>query len=639
MSSVHSQAMKPLPLGSIRPGGWLKGQLRRMADGLTGRLDEFGTFVPNSPWLVAGGTGDDWERVPYWLDGLVPLAWTLGDPALQAKAKKHLSYILSTQRADGWLGPSSDITKLDYSLGLDYWPLFIVLKILAQYAEATGDPDGRVVQAMLRLAYKIDVLMDGKIPYQWAFYRVPELVASLLWLHERTGEEWLLPMARRAVRHGYDWVSHMAEMPYDVKCPQRDPNVRMGSRLDNHGVNTAMIPKVPALLARLGLMENGAAVATRWLDELDRCHGQATGMFSGDESLGGTGPSQGVELCSVVEMMYGLETLLATFGDPAFGDRLEKIAFNALPAGFGPDLWTHLYFQQANQAVVATFEDPVFTTHGGEAIYYGFGAQCGCCTGNLHQGWPKLTASLWMRRGDGLAMAVIAPCEVDTTLPAGRTRLSVETEYPFSSTVRVTIHEAPAAEVPLSLRVPGWAGGARIRVNDQAWRVVSAGAFCELRARWQAGQTIELELPMIPRLERRHNHAATIHRGPLVYALRIGEQWKPRPVTDPNRVEPFCENDVHPTTPWNYALCVDETTVTTAVRFEQRPLGENPFRPDGAPVIAHTQGRRLPAWTLHHGAATPPPSPARTDQPPEDLTLIPYGCANLRMTELPTCDP
>jgi len=76
--------MKPLPLGSIKPSGWLKGQLRRHADGVTGKLDECGTFVPQSPWLVAGGTGEDWERVPYWLDGLVAAAWTLDDPALKA---------------------------------------------------------------------------------------------------------------------------------------------------------------------------------------------------------------------------------------------------------------------------------------------------------------------------------------------------------------------------------------------------------------------------------------------------------------------------------------------------------------------------------------------------------------------------
>ena len=85
-SPLGANAYAPLPLGSIQPRGWLKRQLEIQANGLSGHLDEFWPDLKNSGWI--GGTGESWERAPYFLDGLVPLAYALGDPRLIEKAKK-----------------------------------------------------------------------------------------------------------------------------------------------------------------------------------------------------------------------------------------------------------------------------------------------------------------------------------------------------------------------------------------------------------------------------------------------------------------------------------------------------------------------------------------------------------------------
>jgi hypothetical protein len=88
---LGAKAFYPLPLGSVRPTGWLRQQLKIQADGLGGHLDETWPDVgPNSGWL--GGKGESRERGPHFLDGLVPLAYLLDDAALKAKAQKYMEY-------------------------------------------------------------------------------------------------------------------------------------------------------------------------------------------------------------------------------------------------------------------------------------------------------------------------------------------------------------------------------------------------------------------------------------------------------------------------------------------------------------------------------------------------------------------
>src|SRR6056297_1054224 len=93
-----SQPYTALPLGTIKPKGMLLKMLEVQRDGLTGNLDSVYSVVcgPDNGWL--GGTGDGWERGPYWLDGLVPLAYLLDDEHLKAKAQEWIEWSLENQR-------------------------------------------------------------------------------------------------------------------------------------------------------------------------------------------------------------------------------------------------------------------------------------------------------------------------------------------------------------------------------------------------------------------------------------------------------------------------------------------------------------------------------------------------------------
>ena len=138
------RAFTPLPLGVIRPAGWLLGQLRLQADGLSGHLDEFWPDIAGSGWI--GGPAEGWERGgPYWLDGVVPLAFVLDDAALLGKVRHWIDEILARQLPDGWLGPVRDP---QHGYPYDPWPSFVALKALTQFQEATGD--ARIIPAIAR---------------------------------------------------------------------------------------------------------------------------------------------------------------------------------------------------------------------------------------------------------------------------------------------------------------------------------------------------------------------------------------------------------------------------------------------------------------------------------------------------------
>ncbi len=623
--SLRPLALRPLPVGQVRPAGWLRQQLRIQAAGLSGHLDEIWPDVKNSAWI--GGGGDGWERGPYWLDGVVPLAYQLDDPALRAKVERWADYILKHPQPDGWLGPVRGKNVGQVKPSYDVWPVAIVLKALTQYQEATGD--ARVLPALQKCLHKLDQVLDDK-PLDswkefadWARYRWADLVLSIDWVYERTHEPWLLDLAAKVRRQGFDWRAHYGKFT--------DTGRTTRPHMWTHGVNTAMGLKEPAVWYRHSGDPADRDGIFRMIATLDRYHGQASGVFTCDEHLAGLNPSQGTELCTVVEYQFSLEVAAAVLGDPRLGDRLERVTFNALPATFKPDMCAHQYDQQANQVVCKRSPERVYVDNGPDANLFGLEPNFGCCTANLHQGWPKFTAHLWLATPDGgLAALAYAPCTVSTTLHGKPVRLEVQTEYPFDDTIRVTVHVAEPLRFPLALRIPAWAEKAEVAVGGEESEA-KAGTFHRVEREWRDGTAVTLRLPMPVRVRRGYHESVSVERGPLVYALRVGADWKLL-----KGQPPFGDWEVYPTTPWNYALEVDVAHPERSVTFEKRAVGERPFSPDGAPVLAKVRGRRLPGWTLQKNAAGPlPESPVESDQPPEELTLVPYGCTSLRVTEFP----
>lgn len=669
MSAADPSVFEMLPLGDVRPSGWLRDQLRIQARGITGQLEELWPDVgPESGWL--GGPGECWERGPYYLDGLIPLAHVLADEDLERKATKWIEWTLASQRPDGFFGPPQN---------LDWWPRMVMLNVLLSHHSATGDERVPVfVTHYLRYAHRT---LPRQPLEMWAAARGAEMLPAVLWCHQRIAEDWLLELADLLVSQSFDWTAVYQDFPYPMPAaqaplgrllraylpprtwveewarrlrPAKRTRPRSAEQIQKsnaskalrfyhqtHGVNHAMALRGVAYCAQVaGADPHVAALAA------DRTvmqhHGSAVGVVTADEHLAGRSPIHGIETCSVVETMRSCEELVRITGDGYWGDRLEEVGFNALPAALTPDVMGHQYYQQVTQVEVSKRPRPWFN-YGPEGTLFGLEPTYGCCTANQHQGWPRLAAAAVMRSiaDDGLAIVVPTPCTATASVRGVDVRLSVDSTYPFGDTVTVGVEvtRGGAAEFPLRLRVPAWAPGVAITIDAEPVDAEVIRGFAVLERTWRTGDEVIMRMEMPLRTTPAPvdgkdaegdgpGRGVVVRRGPLVMSLALPEIWDAR---HPERPVPDWE--VRTASPWAFALAPD-TLTSAAVR--SHPVSAIPFDHARPAVEAHIDVVPVPRWREHRGSAGPLPSAqVGSVMDRQRARLVPYGGTGVRVTVFP----
>lgn len=626
-----------LPLGAVKPKGWLEDQLRRMADGLTGHLDEYYSLMgERNGWL--GGDGDMWERGPYWIDGLMPLAYILDDENLKGKCQKWVESVLASQCENGFFGPAKDLPPepgLQRNNSKDWWPRMVVLKFMKQYFDATGDE--RVLTFFDKyFRYQLDELPKTPLGH-WTFWgaeRGGDNLYIVYWLYNKTGEEYLLKLGDIIASQTADWKGRLTD------------GRTLSQIYSLHCVNLAQGFKEPVIRYQATGDKSYLDAIDKGREDLMRFLGMPNGMYGADEMLHSADPTQGSEFCSAVELMFSLEKMVEITGRTDWADWLERIAFNALPTQADDDFMSKQYYQQVNQANISRHVHNFITDHDGTDICYGILTGYPCCTSNMHQGWPKFTRNLWLASDDkGLAAMCYSPCEVMATVADGqRVRIVEGGGYPFSETISFDLsipdRKTKSMVFPLHLRIPGWCKEATVTVNGKKEGAYSQGTTAVVCRSWKDGDHIELNVPMKVSVSRWHEASAVVERGPLVYSLRIDERWEKVDVPQKEKVNygDFYWQ-VHPGSAWNYGLPSTALRVPEeSFRVVERDTSGYPWNLENTPLEIHAKGVRIPTWTLYNEMAGPIPVSGQLPNEAggeEKIVLVPYGCTTLRITEFP----
>jgi DUF1680 family protein len=610
-----------LPVGSIKPKGWLRHQLDLMRDGLTGRLPEVSPWCKfeGNAWVDPKGKGHSgWEEMPYWLKGFGDLGRVTGDRRIINETKRWIDALLAHQDEDGWFGPEALRTSLNGKA--DLWPHMLVLNCLQSWYEATGDE--RVPPFMARYFRWENALPEKDLlAGYWPKMRGGDNLESIYWLYNRTGEKWLLDLAAKV---------HRATAPWETGIPNW------------HGVNVSQGFREPAVFWLQSHDPKHRAAAYRNYDTVMGTYGQFPGGgFAADENArkGYTDPRQGFETCSMVEFMHSFEMLTRITGDPLWADRCEDVAFNSLPAAQTPDCKALHYLTGANMVQLDRKNKSPGVENGGTMLSFSPFEVYRCCQHNVSHGWPYYAEELWLATSDGgLCASLYVASEVSAKVADGKA-VSIEetTDYPFADTVALKISAGAPARFPLYLRVPSWSGAPELRVNGSDVRAgVRGDQYLVVEREWKDGDSVTLRLPMSLAVKKwpKSHDSVSVHYGPLAFSLKIGEKWVRYGGKDA-----WPEQEVYPTTPFNYGLVLnpDRPEKSFALRRGDGPLADNPFTRATAPITLSAKAKRIPQWAQDVNGLLNPlqQSPVKSNAAEETVTLIPMGAARLRISAFP----
>ena len=625
-----------LPIGNIKPGGWIKKYLELQRDGLTGHLGEISAWLDkkDNAWYSGDGTGDHgWEEVPYWLKGYGDLGYILNDTAIIAETKRWLNKVFESQKPNGYFGPN--LKEDAQTESGDLWPNMLMLWCMQSYYDYSKD--ARVIPFMSNyFKWQMALPEDKLLKTYWENSRGGDNLYSIYWLYNRTGESWLLELADKIHRNTANW-SQQNNLP------------------NWHNVNIAECFREPATYFMQSKDSSFINATYNDFNLVRKMYGQVPGgMFGADENArtGFSDPRQAVETCGMVEEMASDEILQSITGDPFWADHCEDVAFNTYPAAVMPDFKGLRYLTAPNMVVSdSKNHSPGIQNDGPFLMMNPFSSRC--CQHNHAQGWPYYAEHLWMATPDnGIAAILYNSCAVTAKVGTDNSvTIKEETHYPFSDDINITVTAKKSGTFPLYLRIPEWCSNAELYINN---KLISnknqPSTYTRIEREWN-NDVVKLVLPKKVTVKQwtGNKNSVSVNYGPLTFSLKISEDYKKmdskasaigdskwQPNVDETKWPAY---EIYPASNWNYGLLLNKTDTASMFIVVQKkwPQSDFPFSQQTVPIEIKTQGKQITEWKIDkYGLCdTVPESPVAVNTKTENIILIPMGAARLRISAFP----
>ncbi|MFW6035544.1 MAG: beta-L-arabinofuranosidase domain-containing protein [Halothermotrichaceae bacterium] len=642
-----------LDLSAIKPLGWLKHYLKKQRKGLTGHLEAAGSPFDRVGWGNPGieidyeaPQTDEWwpyEQTGYWIDGMVRCGYLLNDDFLIEKAMEDINYVLDNPDSDGYLGPGF----LKKAVNWNRWVHAVFFRAVMAHYSATGDE--RVLPSLK------DHYLSGTSPHR----EMREVcnVEVILWLYERTSDERLLKHAIEA----YEGFNHQySDNDTSIKSMLSD------ERSTEHGVTFNEIAKLGAIIYIYTGNERYLQATINAYKKLDRDQMLIDGVCSSSEHLRGKDPLDSHETCDIADYTWSLGYLLMATGESEYADKIERACFNAAPGAVTADFKALQYFSCPNQVVADKSSNHNKFYRGSKWMSYRPNPGTECCPGEVNRIMPNYVSRMWMKdKNGGLTACLYGPSKVSAAVGNGNQEVTIvqETNYPFSNQIDFKIETDQEVRFPLFLRIPAWCNKWKIIINgkEEEALINNRGFIC-IEKLFKDGDCITLVFSMEIKLSNWPKNGIGIERGPLVYSLKIDEDWQI------DREEERCTEDfpawnLYPLSDWNYALCLEEGDLQDVeiVEFEEKL---DPWTIETAPIMLKVSARKIKGWNIETKSLIKSNRNDKTGlktfdiegnflltpQLPdngvldsvkgskETITLVPYGCTKLRITIFPYID-